>query len=274
WIHEQLVSISVNKEARNSEGIHSIERENKEKASAVEQKRKGKEIERKIESNSENQTRVNKMKISELERNKIEKLVPQEITVSSTKTEKENSNKTNCNLYKNELNSERSNLLKSFMLWDLPNQISNRQIVEIVRNIGRVREVQVRHRRNNKTRAEIVIEMSKEKFLEITESIWSLFLNNGKLTRLTPSTNKQRQVLSKESYLAGDKKDIDINSINRENASKESTRRKKLENNSHKVSQEDNIQIIEMSEIRRLLVNITNRLTYIEKERGSIPQRS
>ncbi|CAG8568209.1 24745_t:CDS:2, partial [Gigaspora margarita] len=154
---EQLVSISTNKEVRNSEDISSLEKGKKEMASAVERKKKGKEVEGKAESNSENkpnQAKLGKMKISELEKNKMKKKVLQKITVSSAKIEEESLNKTNY---------------------------------------------------------------------------------------------KQWQVLPIESYLAGNERDTDINPISRGSTSKESSRSKKSESNSHKISQKEEMQKIEMS---------------------------
>lgn len=79
--------------------------------------------------------------------------------------------------------------IRKFTLWDLPNRISNRHVTAIVKNIGKVREVQIKHGRNNKTRAELAIEMDGKKYEEIVKNLWSLPLINGSLARFTPGTS-------------------------------------------------------------------------------------
>ncbi|CAG8820715.1 13611_t:CDS:1, partial [Gigaspora margarita] len=114
--------------------------------------------------------------------------------------------KTNCKqisiLDKENLQRNEHKSIKYFTLWDLPNSISNRYIIAIVKNMDKVWEVQIRYGRNNKTRAELAIEMNRKKYEEVVKNMWSLPLINGSLARFTPGSSDNSILEKRRIYYA------------------------------------------------------------------------
>ncbi|CAG8787974.1 15023_t:CDS:2, partial [Gigaspora margarita] len=65
-----------------------------------------------------------------------------------------------------------------FMIWDLPNRISKKQVTEIIKKFGQPKEIHILHSMNNKTRTEVEWSSMREDIKRKLEANWVLQLRN------------------------------------------------------------------------------------------------
>lgn len=89
-----------------------------------------------------------------------------------------------------------------FTLWDLPNDISERQIAEVLKYFGEVEEVQIFHRGWRDAKAICKVRPAKGKRKITEEDLWILPIRGKIAARITPGRNRE-DILADRKKFAG-----------------------------------------------------------------------